>query len=367
MESTTSRNNKVYDLTTIETFSWMRFPLIMGVVIAHCNLEALLENWYDSIPVLPTWLTFIFNKAYIYIFPARVPTLFFISGYFFFRGTDAYNKSFYKRKYERRIHSLLIPYILWNSIALLLIWIRHTMQFHSNVTEGVSPSILDYLSGFWDFTYNKGFTANAPLWFMRDLIVVSFYAPLLRYILQKNYWIPTLTLMAVAHISGIEIPISGCNIEAFFFFSIGATLAIHKTDSTRIPHYIGITSLLLYFPISYFLLGLSEQWWYVIMATIAIFIKSIAIIYVVSQLFQKEILSPTPLLTKNSFFLFALHGIIIGPIIKILYILADSNNPYVLLGIFIAAPAITIAIAFTLRNILQHYFPRLGNLLSGNR
>ena len=367
MESTTLRTNKVYDQRTIDTFSWMRFPLIVGVVFAHCNLEALLTNWYDTAPTLPQWLSFIFTEAYIYVFPARVPTLFFISGYFFFRGSDIYNKSFYARKYKRRIHSLLIPYILWNSISILLLWIRHTMQLHSNIAEGISPSILDYLSGFWNFTYNEGFTANAPLWFMRDIIIVSLCAPLLRYILQKSYWIPTLTLMTTAHILGVEIPISGWNIEAFLFFSIGATLAIHKTDVTRIPHYIGIPSLLLYFPISYFLLGLSDQLWYVIMATGAIFIKSTALIYVVAQLFQRGALSPTPTLTKNSFFLFALHGIIIGPIIKTLYILANNNNPYILLGIFIAAPTITIIISFTLRYLLQRYFPRLGNLLSGNR
>lgn len=367
MAYTPGHPNKVYDQATIDTFSWLRFPLIVGVVIAHCNLPALIEAWYGTAPILPTWATRIFEEAYIYIFPARVPTLFLISGYFFFRGSNPYNKEFYIKKYRRRIHSLLIPYILWNAIALLFIGVRHTAQIHSGSPVAPEPSLLNYLSGFWDFTYNKGFTANAPLWFMRDLMVVSLCAPLLHYILQKRLWIPSLVLMAIVYLSNIEIPLSGCNIEAFFYFSIGATLAIHKTDVTRIPHSAGIVSLLLYFPISYFLLGLSEQPWYILMATLAIFVKSIAAIYLVALLFKKGMLSPTPKLTQNSFFVFAFHGITIGPVIKTLYILASSNNPYILLGIYIAAPTITITAAFILRYMLLKYLPRLGNLLSGNR
>lgn len=366
MASMPPNSNRVYDQATIDTFSWMRFPLIVGVILAHCNLVALLTAWYGTAPILPVWATQIFENAYVYIFPARVPTLFFISGYFFFRGSQHYDKGFYARKYKRRIHSLLIPYILWNAIALLLILVRHTAHIHSSIIEA-TPTMLDYLSGFWDFSYNKGFTANAPLWFMRDLMVVSLCAPLLRYILQGKWWMLSLLLMAIAFIANVEIPISGFNVQAFFYFSIGATLAIHRADATHIPHAIGVICLLLYIPATFFLLGLYEQWWYTSASIIAIFIKTIAAIYAVAQLFRRGVLAPTPLLTQNSFFLFAFHGIVIGPVIKVLYILAGSNNPYILLCIFIAAPTITIVSAFVTRYILLRYLPRLGNLLSGNR
>ena len=367
MATHTPKPHSVYDQATIDTFSWMRFPLIVGVVLAHCNLPALLEAWYGSAPALPVWATRLFEQAYIYLFPARVPTLFFISGYFFFRGSQGYNKEFYIRKYKRRVHSLLIPYILWNAIAILLLWVRHTAQFHSNIPESSDYTLLSYLSGFWDFTYNKGFTANAPLWFMRDLMVVSLCASLLHLLLQKRYWIPTLALMAIAHIAGTEIPLSGFNIEAFLYFAIGATLAIHKVDATHIPHRIGILCLLLYLPSSYFLLGLSNHPWYAVMTFIAIFIKTTAAIYLVSLLFKRKVLSPTPILTQNSFFVFAFHGIVIGPVIKLLYILLGSNNPYVLLSIYIAAPTTTILAAFAVRYLLIRYLPQVGNLLSGNR
>lgn len=176
-----------------------------------------------------------------------------------------------------------------------------------------------------------------------------------------------MTSIAIAYITGIEIPLSGCNIEAFLFFAIGATLAIHKADATRIPHGIGIVCSLLYLPSSYFLLGLSEQTWYTVMTLIAILIKTTAAIYLISSLFKRKVLSPTPTLTQNSFFVFALHGIVIGPVIKFLYILLGSNSPYILSGIYIAAPTITILAAFAMRYLLIRYLPQVGNLLSGNR
>ena len=94
MASTPPSPNNVYDQATIDTFSWMRFPLIVGVIFAHCNLVALLNVWYGAAPILPVWATQVFEYAYVYIFPARVPTLFLISGYFFFRGNQHYDKEF---------------------------------------------------------------------------------------------------------------------------------------------------------------------------------------------------------------------------------------------------------------------------------
>lgn len=92
MASTPPSPNNVYDQATIDTFSWMRFPLIVGVIFAHCNLVALLNVWYGAAPILPVWATQVFEYAYVYIFPARVPTLFLISGYFFFEATSTTTK-----------------------------------------------------------------------------------------------------------------------------------------------------------------------------------------------------------------------------------------------------------------------------------
>ena len=35
--------SKPYDIEQINVMAWLRFPLIMGVVLAHCNLHAILQ------------------------------------------------------------------------------------------------------------------------------------------------------------------------------------------------------------------------------------------------------------------------------------------------------------------------------------
>ena len=72
-----------YDIEQINVMSWLRFPLIMGVVLAHCNLYAIFTNWNGVAPDWPNWLIYIFQYFYWLLLPARVPTLFIISGYFF--------------------------------------------------------------------------------------------------------------------------------------------------------------------------------------------------------------------------------------------------------------------------------------------
>ena len=78
-----------YDIEQINVMSWLRFPLIMGVVLAHCNLYAIIEQGDGYVLEMPAWLVFIFNELYLVVLPPRVPILFIISGYFF--SWDIYN------------------------------------------------------------------------------------------------------------------------------------------------------------------------------------------------------------------------------------------------------------------------------------
>ncbi len=50
-----------------------------------------------------------------------VPCFFLISGYLFFKKLEDWNLDMWKGKMVRRVHSLLIPYVLWNILAAILI------------------------------------------------------------------------------------------------------------------------------------------------------------------------------------------------------------------------------------------------------
>ena len=353
-----------YDIEQINVMAWLRFPLIMGVVLAHCNLYAVIGNWEGSNPDWPGWLIYIFNYLYWLLLPARVPTLFIISGYFFFRSQKERDTHFFVNKYKRRIHSLLMPYLVWNAIAILIMYLRY------DIIAGNNYPLSDYMSGFWSSTINdNGLPANNPLWFMRDLMVVTLMAPVINYLIKSKYGLFTIVSLATCYVMNIGIPVSGMSLEAILFFSTGAYLAIHKVDITSIPKHLGIVTLLLYIPIQVCMNGLDSDCKYIYcLDLLTTSIKTTAVFYLVSLLFKKNILKPTPQLGKISFLLYALHGIIIGPIIMLLYKLSGyTDNPTALLGIYIITPIIIIVVTQILYNILTKFTPGIAKVVTGNR
>lgn len=355
---------KLYDQEKVDVMAWLRFPLILGVVFAHSNLYALIESWYNTEPEWPEWLIYIFNNLYWLVFPARIPTLFIISGYFFFRTQKNIDKPFFVDKFRRRVHSLLIPYIIWNTIAIAVLFLRF------NVLSGTNYSITEYLSGYWSFIPRGNNTpANMPLWFLRDLMIFSLLTPVIYRLLKKNTTaIIYLAVMATICITDFHGNVTVFKLDNLLYFSVGAYIAIHKIDFTKIPDTVGIVTLLLYIPSQLLLNSINhEATYYVAADMMTNVIKITAAFYLVSLLFRRNILKPTPLLTRISFLLYVMHGIIIGPVIKTLYAVADSNNPFVLLGIYIIVPCIMVAFTIFIYKTMTRYMPQLAKVVIGNR
>ena len=353
-----------YDIEQINVMSWLRFPLIVGVVLAHCNLYAIFTNWNGFAPDWPNWLIYIFQYFYWLLLPARVPTLFIISGYFFFRSQKERNTHFFIDKYKRRLYSLLLPYIIWNAIAILLMYLRYDVIADNNY------SLTDYLSGFWSSTINDtGLPANNPLWFMRNLMVVTLLAPVIYAFVKGRYGLLAIVFFALCYILDVKIPVTGISCESVLYFSVGAYLATHKVNFTSIPKYLGVIVLLLYIPVQFFMNSIAYNSEYGLFFELpANFIKITAAFYLVSVLFKKNILKPTPKLSKISFLLYALHGIIIGPIIIVLYKLSGcSDNPLALLGIYISAPLIVLVVTFVFYRFLTKFTPNLAKAVTGSR
>ena len=350
----------LHDQELVDIMTWLRFPLIIGVVLVHTNIYALVEMWEGAPPQWPEWLIYIFNYLCLIVFPARVPLLFIISGYFFFRNSSKTDRTFFMNKYRKRVDSLLIPYIAWNTIAIIILYLR----FNLIAKEGYTAA--DYLSGFWDFSQRPdNGPANRPLWYLRDLMIVSIFAPLLYQLLKRRATaILYFAIITICYITNTGISVTGFGGDAFMFFPIGAYIAIHKIDITKIPHSIGIATLVLYIPLQIVLNHIGDNAAAFLVTNI---IKITALFYFVSLLYRKRIIGPTPGLTKICFVLYALHGIIIGPTIKALYTLLNSNNPFILLFIYIITPVIMVIVAFTIDKLLQTHAPRLGKIITGNR
>lgn len=189
-----SKNISQYDI-----ISALRLPLIVLVTYAHsyggvAEGYSLIGSGWDSYEVLKIVVSQTLVKV-------AMPTFFVMSGYLFFANVEQFNKEIYQQKLWRRIKTLLIPYIIWN-----LLMAAKLKMFS--------------LSIFWT-------PANMPLWFLRDLMIVSLLTPIIYIGVRKlGYWL--FVLLLPIYLTGIWAIQPGLNPYAICFFTLGAFLSIRE-------------------------------------------------------------------------------------------------------------------------------------------
>lgn len=158
---------------------------------------------------------------------ACVPFFFAISGYLFFRN---YSWDRVLEKYRSRIHSLLIPYLLWCTLYFVLYFICTNVPVLSRYMnmEKVPLSLAYYLSCLWNNTYTI-------LWFVKNLLLAIINAPVYYALFVKKnsrLW-DVCTLIGSFMLIGccvlkdmgvinLQIPISNLNL----YFLSGGVLAV---------------------------------------------------------------------------------------------------------------------------------------------
>lgn len=111
-----------------------------------------------------------------------LPTLFFISGYLFYKG---YRTSVYVSKIKRRVKRLFVPYVMWNT-TLVLFFLAAGSLF-PRVAERVASYSLDSFSGAFDKILSLTTAPmDGPLWFIRALFIYCVIAPILWPFLRKR-------------------------------------------------------------------------------------------------------------------------------------------------------------------------------------
>lgn len=369
-----------------KTIDLLRFPLAVMVVFIHSfgvsdsfsvvDLQTSPLTTFD----IYNFIRVCFSKVLPNI---AVPSFFLISGYLFFKGLDKWDNEIYFSKIKKRISTLLIPYILWNSIALLYVIGRKTL---GGILHNSDFDIIAYfnthgwLRVFWDsHTMNDSYANwlmqmvsstspfNVPLWFIRDLMVVIVLSPILHWVLKASRGFALIPL-SLSFISGVWIEVSGFSIISIFFFSIGAFLSIEKKDLSiyfkrfRVLGYILAPICLVievYWGGQITNLGNWINPFYIIFGVIAVF-------NIASLLAEKDV-SLGAFLGSSSFFIFSVHNFAIrGACQDLVRKLIPDNNLFHILGYF-CAPCLCVVICLLFYFILRRYCPRMSLLLTGNR
>ena len=213
--------NKGNSISLYDVIRQLRFPMIVLVTFAHSYGEIT-----EGFSLLTSeWNTYEFLKLLVSqtLVKVAVPVFFIMSGYLFFANVEKWSLKVYKSKIIRRIKTLLTPYLIWNLLMAVKL-----KTFSWNI-----------IWGFWCpagiqtdwFGQEQWMTApaNMPLWFLRDLIVVSLLTPII-YILVRKFGSWLMALLTILYLSGICAFFPGLSAYAVYFFTFGAFFSIRRMN-----------------------------------------------------------------------------------------------------------------------------------------
>lgn len=376
-----------------QTISWLRFPLIMCVIFIHNsqlgdtpyplvsteNISlALLANYFRI------WMSWVLTHI-------SVPCFFVISGFLFFLKTPELTMDVYKTKMKKRFFTLLIPYIIWNIIPLfILIGIKlNKPLLHGWTWNQYANYIIQmftdhgFLELFWKWNTWGGYydnwlgfrvlssgPYNFPLWYLRDLIIISVLTPIL-YILLKKFGKWLLALLVILYFGNITSPMPGTGTTVLLYFGTGAYLAINRRNiivefrKIEKPCYILAIIFMLfatYYNGNLSLIGHYFYCGYILTGVVSAF-------NLASHLLENNKVKVHTILTSSVFFIYAFHTNWIVSIYD-----SILNKVLMLVGIdpinmitYITTPFAKAAICIIVCILIDRYFPKIGKLLTGNR
>ena len=366
-----------HDELQSKTIAFLRFPLIVGVVLIHSEFSNLVIGGVKQLNVedYPVF----YNVSYLFsdiLAGISVPLFFFISGFLFFYRTEGFGTKTYLGKLKKRARTLLMPYVFWNLLMLLFYLAVQTfmpelMSGRNKLVADYTPS--DWLWAFWNtemINHNNSlhqFPFNYPFWFIRDLMVAIVISPLV------YWWVKKLKLFGVALLGALWITgfwpnLPGLSITALFFFSAGAWFSIHKKNFVETLRPCFTWSVAAYILIVIILLWLkgSVEWTSYLQAG-GILAGIVCAITLSAHYLDKGAWRASSFLAGSSFFVYAYHAMPLAFAIKILFKAVQPHSELIMLSLYFLSPALVIVIGLAIYFVLKHWLPALLVPMTGGR
>lgn len=332
--------------------SFFNFFLSVLIVILHSNCQNTL-GWVNDGSIFANAVAFM-SSILTMMGHLAVPTFFMISGYLFYRNIMGVQDTFTKIK--KRIRTLLIPYLLWNSFFVCLFWciLNTPLVSYMHMTNNLRDW-QDIMSAI----INSSMT---PLWFVKDLIIYVLLSPVIYYISRNIY-------------------VLGFSIIVTIIYAVSANVN-YFSWSYWLPIYLVGVLLNKSFANKWFVCGERDgtlAWGIYLMVLLVLMYVGIKCEYlylyrlfaplIIWRLFS-NILSYSRLKKrqywKYSFFIYCTHFFIINIVQKTMFILMGCSNISYLL-IYLSTPFIVLIICVCIARIMERHANQLYNILTGNR
>lgn len=321
-----------------KVISFLRFPLIVGVILIHTQLPNSNEGFvcYEA-------TKFIFSNIIARI---AVPLFFVCSGFLFFYKTSDFTFNTYLNKLKKRVKSLLIPFLIWNTLFII---------FREEVV------VKDWLRAF-GLNCNHH-PINYPLWFIGDLMLASILSPIIYWLIKRLKIIFPL-ILGVLWLVNTNV----CwKLETFFFFSLGAFFSINKrcfTDLVK-PHLLVLGVAYLLLVITTFCVKDFDFWIYI--RRISVVVGMGFVVSLVAKFVENGKWKENKFLTTSSFFLYLHHAILLPSYKKVLIAIIPPTCDANMIILYFLWAILTIIIGLGLYYIIKRLLPKTTSFLMGGR
>ena len=288
-----------------------------------------------------------------------VPGFFMISAYLFYRNFQ-FSKTV--SKWKSRCKSLLIPYVLWNTLYYLGYVVVTRLSFVKNII-GKEPVAFDLKELFLAAVYYK---YNPVFWYLFQLVLLVLLAPFLYVIIcRKCSGFLWLLLLVFALWRNVSLPF--LNLDALFYYSAAGYAVLFRTkveeENTPFEKKVWFGILIICWIILWFLGRPGAPLHFLAVYFVLMRFLGVLIFYSI----LKEIpLKPATSLVKNSFFLYAIHFPWVRFFNKAGAVIF-KGKPVAAAALFLIMPFLILGVSSVSGHLLKRAVPGIYDVLSGGR
>jgi len=215
------------DATVSARINMMRIVLITGIIFVHVPYDPAASPYEGTYGGLD-WLRVFLADS---LFRIGVPCLSAISGYLLFhRGIEAFD---YRRTLRTKASTILLPFLLWNTAFLALVYIAQSRGIGFGYLPDVvnaTPRVLMNLG-----LAVESWPIDIPLYFLRDLLLCLVLSPLIALAVLRY---PRIALALMLAYAVLPLP-NGIFLKKsiLFGFSFGVAMALHRIDIRRMDRF----------------------------------------------------------------------------------------------------------------------------------
>lgn len=347
----------MYHLTKEESDRIRIIKFIAIILVVYLHSYTAEVNFSDGTDIVyfPVWLRIFEEGMSQIISRCGVPIFFLISAILFFKSDQSYGNVI-----RKKAKTLLLPYFIWNTFWIAVFIILQSLPFTTVYFSGNNTPILQCSLTQWFGLYGIGqeYPHCYPLWFVRDLMVVTLFFPVIKAAVNRCPQI----MLGLGIILTI-IPLDFYGKTALSWFIIGAAVVKMQIHITVFDHISMLKISAVYF------LGIviSLLINMVFLRNIFILVGIIFWIRLTKEIYHNENIRINLLrLSEYTFIIYVLHELTLSSVQKVCIRLFPTSpvwlfSEYVLISVFVITGCMAAGIIF------RKLMPRLYMLSTGGR